>query len=394
MPTQFDPFSPNLKQDPYSIYKYFRQHDPVHWGKPIAPKLMGTWYLFRYEDVVSFLNSPLFARASSKSQKSIEVDSASALRKRWLFSLDPPEHSQIRSLIAPAFKAKSVENYRSHISKRITEIITSLPPPVQIDFVKDFAFPITTRIIADLLGIAEADLSQFQIWSKTIADGIALQNDLQALTKADEATKQLATYFRKMIKERGTIDTELLPEKAKNFLTEEDLIAHLVQFIFAGIESTSNLISNSLWCLLRFPEQQKLLQQNPELIPQAVEEFLRFESPTQTTAARTCLEKVTIGDREILPGQKVIAILGSANRDEKVFVNSEQLDITRKINPHIAFGQGIHFCLGIHLSRLEVQQVYKQLFQSYASITLIPSSLSWRSNWVIRGLHSLPIRLN
>ena len=395
MPTQFEPFSPNLKQDPYSIYKYFRQNDPVHWGKPIAPKLMGTWYLFRYEDVVSFLSSPLFARASSKSKKSTEVDdSASSLRKRWLFSLDPPEHGQIRSLIAPAFKAKSVENYRSHISKRITEIITSISSPAQIDFVKDFAFPITTRIIADLLGIAEADLSQFQIWSKAIADGIALQNDPPVLAQADEATKQLATYFRRMIKERGTIDTQLLPKKAKEFLREEDLVANLVQFIFAGIESTSNIIANSLLCLFRFPEQHNLLRQNPELIPQAVEEFLRFESPTQTTAARTCLEKVTIGDREILPGQKVIAVLGSANRDEKVFINPEQLDITRELNPHIAFGQGIHFCLGIHLSRLEVQQVYKQLFQNYASIAPITSSLSWRSNWVIRGLHSLPIRLN
>ncbi len=394
MLTQFDPFSPKLKHDPYSIYKYFRQNDPVHWGKPIAPKLRGTWYLFRYEDVVSFLSNPLFVRASSENQKSTEVDSASSLRQRWLFSLDPPEHGQIRSLIAPAFKAKSVENYRSHISKRITEMITALSPPAQIDFVKDFAFPITTRIIADLLGIAEADLSQFQIWSKIIADGIAFQNDLQAIARADEATKQLATYFRRMIKERGTIDTQLLPEKAQEFLPEEDLIAHLVQFIFAGIESTSNLISNSLLCLFKFPEQQKLLRQNPELIPQAVEEFLRFESPTQTTAARTCLEKVMLGEREILPGQKVIAVLGSANRDEKIFINPEQLDITRELNSHIAFGQGIHFCIGNHLSRLEVQQVYKQLFQNYALIAPMPSSLSWRSNWVIRGLNSLPIRLN
>ena len=197
-----------------------------------------------------------------------------------------------------------------------------------------------------------------------------------------------------MIKERGTIDTQLLPEKAQEFLPEEDLIAHLVQFIFAGIESTSNLIANSLLCLFKFPEQQKLLRQNPELIPQAVEEFLRFESPIQTTAARTCLEKVMLGAREILPGQKVIAVLGSANRDEKIFINPEQLDLTRELNSHIAFGQGIHFCIGNHLSRLEVQEVYKQLFQNYALIAPMPSSLSWRSNWVIRGLNSLPIRLN
>ena len=394
MSTKFDPFSPNLKQNLYSIYKYFRQQDPVHWGKPIAPKIPGTWYLFRYEDVVEFLSSPLFSRASSGNQKSAEIDYASSIRKRWLFSLDPPEHSQIRTLIAPGFKATSVDKYRTYISERIVEILARLSPPAQIDFVRDFAFPITTTIIADLLGAAEADRSQFQIWSTKIADGIALQHDRQVLAEADEATKQLATYFRRLIKERGTIESQLLPEKAQKFLTEEDLVAQLVQFIFSGIQSTSNLLANSLYCLLKFPKQQKLLQQNLDLIPQAVEEFIRFESPTQTTAARTCLEKVTIGNKEILPGQKVIAVLGSANRDEQVFINPEQLDLTREPNPHIAFGKGIHSCIGIHLSRLEVQQVYQQLFQRYASITPIPASHSWRSNWVIRGLQSLPVILN
>ncbi len=393
MPTQFDPFSPNLKQNLYSIYKYFRQQEPVHWGKPIAPKLPGTWYLFRYEDVVAFLSSPLFSRASSGSQKSAELDYASSIRKRWLFSLDPPEHSQIRTLIAPAFKATSVERYRTHISGRIAEILARFSPPAQIDFVRDFAFPMTTTIIADLLGGAEADCSQFQIWSTKIADGIALQHDRQVLAEADEATKQLATYFRRLIGERGTMESQLLPEKAQEFLTEEDLVAQLVQFIFAGIQSTSHLIANGLYCLFRFPKQQKLLQQNLDLIPQAVEEFLRFESPTQTTAARTCLEKVTIGNKEIFPGQKVIAVLGSANRDEQVLINPEQLDITREPNPHVAFGKGIHSCIGIHLNRLEVQQAYQQLFQRYASITPIPASLSWRSNWVIRGLQSLPVIL-
>lgn len=394
MPTQFDPFAPNFPQNNYSIYKYFRQQDPVHWGKPIAPQLPGTWYLFRYEDIVAFLSSPLFSRASSGTQKSVELDYAASIRQRWLFSLEPPEHSKIRSLIAPGLKVRSVEGYRTHISKRIAEILARFSPPAQIDFVKDFAFPMTTTIIADLLGVSDADHSQFQIWSKKIADGIALQHDRQVLAEADEATKQLATYFRRVLGERATMDSKLLPAKAQEFLPEEDLVAHLVQFIFAGIQSTSNLIANSLYSLFRFPKQQKLLQQNLDLIPQAVEEFLRFESPAQTTAARTCLEKVTIGNKEILPGQKVIAILGSANRDEQVFINPEQLDLTREPNPHVAFGKGIHSCIGIHLSRLEVQQAYQQLFQRYASITPIPASLSWRENWVIRGLKSLPVILN
>ena len=394
MNTQFDPFSPNLKQDPYSIYKYFRQNDPVHWGKPINPKISGTWYLFRYQDITTFLSSPLFARNSSKSQNNIKLDYAASIRKRWLFSIDPPEHSHIRSLIAPAFKASAVEKYYSHISKRITEILDSLSPPIEIDFVKNFAFPMTTTIMADLLGVSSSNRHQFAIWSKKIADGIALQHDKQILIEADKATKELIIYFRKEIEKRGKIESQLLSDKAQESLTEEDLIAQLVQFIFAGIESTSNLLANSLFCLFRYPEQLKLLQQNLDLIPQAVEEFLRFESPTQTTAARTCLEKVTLGHQEILPGQKVVAVLGSANRDETVFTNSDQLDITRKLNPHIAFGKGIHFCLGIYLSRLEVQLAYYQLFQHYKSIEPVPASLNWRANWVIRGLQSLPVRLS
>ena len=404
----FNPLSAQLRADPYPIYDELRSKDPVH-----RMRLIDGWVLTNYDDIDMVLRD--HRRFGNEGRDFGYIPYISML------DLDPPAHTRIRSLVSQGFTPRSVAALEPRIRQRVGELLDALEGRNRIDLIQDFAFPLPVIVIAELLGVPPEDREQFNEWSNIVSLTVdPLLNETQ-IAQVRQAIEELFDYFDGVAAARRENPQDDLvsvlanaeesdpahPELAEG-LSREDLLINLVLFLAAGNETTRNLIGNGMLALLRHPEQLQRLRdsisrhspeggnlagERPDLLDTAIDEFLRYDSPVQLDS-RIVREPLEIGGKKIKPGQRVLCSLGAANRDPAAFPDPDVLDIGRGAGNHLAFGRGIHYCLGAPLARLEGRIALEALLSRYQSLSLAsahgePVEPRYRNQVTLRGLEAL-----
>jgi cytochrome P450 len=389
----FNPMEPEFVANPYPTYHRLRAEDPVHYSP------LGFWVLTRYEDVVASLRDPRFVKEPIAAYVAARLGSPTPGAGLAMLDRDPPDHTRLRGLVSKAFTPRVVEVLRPRIQQMVDGLLDAVESKGSMDLVEDFAYPIPVVVICEMLGVPVADRERFKEWGVDIArglDAILLPPDSEVALRSRAARTALAEYFRELIAERrrspraDLLSGLIAVEEAGDKLNEEELLATCILLLVAGHETTVNLIGNGSLALLRHPAELRRLRDNPGLIASAVEELLRFDGPVQRTA-RIPSEDVTFGDRTIPKGEMVMPFIGAADRDPAQFPDPDRLDIARADNRHIAFGWGIHFCLGAPLARVEGQIAINTLVRRLPKLALATDQPEYRRSLTLRGLVTLPV---
>jgi len=385
---------PEFLADPYPTYHRLRDEDPVHHSP------LDFWVLTRYEDVAAVLRDPRFIKEPLVSMVAarfgVSVPPGVGLS---MLDRDPPDHTRLRSLVSKAFTPRVVEGLRPRIQTMVDDLITRAEAVGTMDLIEEFAYPIPVNVICEMLGVPVEDHERFKGWSLDIArglDSVWLPPESEIPKRSGAARHAIGDYMRGLIAERraaprGDLLSALIAaEEAGDKLSEDELIATCILLLIAGHETTVNLIGNGTLALLRHPEQLRRLRETPGLITSAVEELLRYDGPVQRTARITSTE-VTIGGRTIPKGEMVMPFIGAADRDPSQFPDPDRLDLGRTDNRHIAFGWGIHFCLGAPLARVEGQIAIDTLVRRLPRLALVDDEPEHRQSLTLRGLKALPV---
>ena len=379
-------FSDEARRNPYGLYAQLRQASPV-FHEPQS----GLWLLFDYENVKRALTD--HAAFSSRHGPA-----------EWMIFLDPPRHTKLRGLISQAFTPRSIANLEPRIREVVGELLEPLIARGAMDVAADFAVPLPMAVIAEMLGVPATDRPRFTQWNNVILNmsyTVVGSGSTEAIVNEFKAaTVEMNAYLSQVLAERQVSPKDdLLTRLAQaeldgEKLSQADILGFFQLLLLAGSETTTNLINNAVLCFMENPEQLARLKSAPELLPSAVEEVLRYRSPLQWMFRRTTQE-VQMNGATIPPGQLVLAMMGSANRDPKQFPEPDRFDIARDPNPHVAFGHGIHFCLGAALARLEGKIALAEFLQRVKEFH--PASAEpWqpRQGLHVHGPERLPIQFN
>ncbi|ETT31442.1 cytochrome P450 [Paenibacillus sp. FSL R5-192] len=384
-------FTKEFTHNPYSVYEMLRKEEPVF--RVMFPHGEFGWIITRYEDAVQILKDPRF---SKDMVRRYGADNQSIFSNNMLFS-DPPDHKRLRGLVQKAFTPKMVADMRSHIQGIADELLDNLPSQEKMNLIDDFAFPLPIIVISEILGVPLDDRDKFRIWSNTIIDASIAESAELFEQHAREFTDYLTAWFAKVRQDPGTdlISQLVIAEESGQQLTEQELLGVVSLLIIAGHETTVNLIGNGILALLEHPEQRELLINQPELIHNAIEEMLRYNGPVEFSTSRWALEDIEFRGQRIAQGDLVIVALDSANRDEQQFKDADIFDITREKSSHLAFGKGIHLCLGAPLARLEGEIAVSTLLNRFPNIQLQAdvNELEWRPGMNVRGVKEIPVQL-
>ncbi len=390
---------PENLANPYSLYARLREQDPVMWDERTT-----AWVLTRHSDVYAVLRDSRFsaARMSIGTEWIPEelqaklVPPVRAVMRQILF-LDPPDHTRLRGLVSKAFTPRVVEALRPRIQALVDDLLDRVQPTGHVNFVQDFAYPLPAIVIAEMLGVPPEDRDLFIKWTGDFArllDGfdMSFEGVIQALSGVSE----FMDYFRAIVKQRRTtprddlLQAMISAEEQGDRLNEEELLGNCVLLLAAGHGTTTHLLSNGMLALLRNPEQLELWRARPELASSAVVELLRYDSPVQLTS-RHPKEDLEIAGKHISEGQEVLLSLGAANHDPALFPTPDQLILQRPEGRHMAFGQGVHFCMGAPLARLETEIAFNTLLRRLQAPRVATEELEWMPSLVFRGLRELPI---
>ncbi len=393
--------SREFKADPYPFYARLRAEAPVY--RTILPDKQPAWLITRYEDVLMvlkdeqrFVKNKQNAKTKAQLAKTPWIPPMFRAFERNLLDLDGDDHARLRGLIHKAFTPRLIEQMRQRVETLSCELLDNAERKRAFDLISDFALPIPMTIISEILGIPEGDRLRFARLSKAM---ISLSATPSGILRAIPNLLAIARYLRRIIKERRTAPQDDLitalvqAEEAGDQLSEDELLAMVFVLVIAGHDTTVNLIGNGTLALLKNPDQIRVLRQQPELAKNAVEELLRYVSPVEQATERYAHEPVTLHGITIPQGDLVYAILASANRDEQQFERADKLDITRDARKHLAFGQGVHYCVGAPLARLEGQIAFRALVERLPTLHLSVESnaLRWRAGLTMRGLEALPV---
>jgi pimeloyl-[acyl-carrier protein] synthase len=387
---------PEVLANPYPLYHKLRSEDPVHWDR-----FLHTWVVTRYPDVLNVLHSFSADRTPTPEQLTAMGLSglnpiAKVMVKQMLF-MDAPAHTRLRGLASAAFTPRRVEVLRGHIQEIADDLLDQVRTRGEMDIIADFAAPMPAIVTAEMMGVPTEDHSNLKKWSADFAEMLGnFQHNPDRIPRVLESTNNLTDYFQTAIDKmrqhprEGLIHSFMTAEIDGDRLTDEEIVANCIVTMVGGQETTTNLIGNGLLTLMRNPEQLAQLRDDPNLIPSAVEELLRYESPSQHTG-RIAREDVQIGGREIRKGQAVMAIMAAANRDPERFPDPDRLVLDRSDNKHLAFGWSSHFCFGAPLARMEGQIAFETILRRLPNLNLVPGPLTWRNNSGLRGLMALPV---
>jgi cytochrome P450 len=390
---EFNPMDPAFVADPYPTYHRLRAGEPVHHSP------LGFWVLTRYDDVVMALRDPRLAKEAIAAFVAARFGAPVPAMGLSMLDRDPPDHTRLRSLVSKAFTPRVVEGLRPRIQQIVDGLLERARGAGGMDLIEEFAYPIPVIVICEMLGVPVEDHERFKGWSLDIArglDSVLLPPDSEVPRRSIASRNALANYFRELIARRRAspradmLSALIAAEEAGDKLSENELLATCILLLIAGHETTVNLIGNGTLALLRHPDQLRRLRDNPALIGSAVEEVLRYDGPVQRTA-RIPSEDVVIGGQIIGKGEMVMPFIGAADRDPAQFPEPDRLDITRTDNRHIAFGWGIHFCLGAPLARVEGQIAINTLVQRLPKLELATAAPEFRQSLTLRGLKSLPV---
>jgi cytochrome P450 len=391
-------------ENPYPIYSLLRTVRPVM-EMPIPDYSgPGVWMLTRYREVeqslrdarlsVERMRAPLIRDNLERLPSFIRQ---SAQNMRSMLVMDPPDHTRVRKLVGQAFTPRRVAQLRPRIEQILEDLLAGVERDGGMELIHDLAEPLPAIVIAELLGVPAEDHRQFREWSSALVANIgARQRDGAASEPARHALESLLAYLSEVIAARrkqprdDLISAMLHAQEESDVLSDSDLIATSNLILLAGHETTTNLIGNGMLALLREPDQLERLRRQPELLPVATNELLRFDGPVQATV-RVALEDIELGDHLIPEGAVVLVSIGAANHDPDVFSDPDQLDIGRDPNPHLAFGFGAHFCLGSRLALLEAELVFGALVRRFPQLRLVDDCPVYRENPILRGLSALPL---
>jgi unspecific monooxygenase len=395
----FNPFDPAFRADPYSACRRLRELDPVH------EHPLGFTVLTRYADCSAILRHPNASSDSRKApgfreqvaQMGLDPDEEMQRGRPFLFR-DPPDHTRLRGLVSKAFTPRVIEGLRPRIEAIVAELIDATGKRGSLEVIEDLAYPLPVIIISEMLGVPAEDHGTFSAWSRELARSLdpdfALPPEVQERRK--RAAEEFREYFARLIARRrqepraDLVSALIAAEDEGQKLSESELLETCVLLLIAGHETTVNLIGNGALALLRNPDQLQLLRDDASLIKPAVEEVLRYDPPVQLTG-RLALADIDLGDAVIPAGRQTVMLIAGANRDPAQFPDPDRLDIRREDNRHLAFGMGVHFCLGAPLARVE-GQIALLAFAQRLDAPEIAGEAVYKENITLRGLQSLPVK--
>jgi cytochrome P450 len=384
-----------LVDDPQSVYRRLRQEGPVQ--PVILPRGVPGWLVTSYADARALLGDPRLSKDIGRALAlglfpAGTADSAASPLSAHMLHSDPPDHTRLRRLVNKAFTSRAVSRLRPRIELAADELLDAMPAAAPFDLVDAYAFPLPIIVICELLGVPAHDRDDFRVWTQAFVAS-APPEDLA------QAEQQITQYLTALIDaKRAAPADDLLSglvhvSDQGSQLSGDEILKMAFLLLVAGFETTANLIANGVLALMRHPDQLALLRSDPSLLPNAVEEFLRFDGPVNLATVRFTTEPVLVGGTEIPAGQSVMISLLAANRDGNRFAGPDRLDITRPADGHVAFGHGIHYCVGAPLARLEGQIAIGRLFSRFPALTFAaePETLRWRRSILMHGVASLPV---
>lgn len=396
------PEDPATLADPFPMFARMRDLDPCHW----SPRLK-SWVLTRYDDVKGVLLDrerlssdrlrPFFSSLPGPEAERI----ADIIRylSLWMVFKDPPDHTRLRRLAGQVFHVKSMHAMRPEIERLSALLLDQIGDRDEFDFIKEYAGPLPCLVIMSMLGVPHESLTEV----KRMSDDMALfigssRTSAEKYDTAERATHDMAAFFRELLQARrreprADLLSELVQVRdGEDRLSEDELVALCILLLFAGHETTTNHIANGLAALMRFPGEMTRLRAEPGLASQAVEELLRYDGPSGAQV-RLVSQAQTLHGKQLEPGQRVFLMLNAANRDPRAYDEPDRLDLSRDGVPHLAFGFGLHICLGFPLARTEGQVAFPQLLARYRQIEPVGREPDWINSLVFRGMAGLPVRV-
>jgi cytochrome P450 len=387
---------PDVLADPYPLHRQLREQAPVHWDP-----YLHSWVVTRYADVVEVLTR--YNAARTPTPEKLEglgmgqlAPIASVMVRQMLF-LDPPDHSRVRGLAHAAFTPRRIEHLRAHIQEITDRLIDQHAQTGEMDIMSDLANPLPAIVTAEMLGVPTDDHNLLKVWSEAFAEMLGnFQHNPGRVPHVLASVADMTEYFRAAVRREkdhptdGLVNALATAEVDGDRLSEDDVVANIIVTMVGGQETTTNLIGNGVLTLLRHPDELKRLRDDPALMPSAVEELLRYESPSQHTA-RLAPADVELGGHAIKQGQAVIAVMAAANRDPERFPDPDRLDLSRPDNRHVAFGWAGHFCFGAPLARMEGAIALETVLRRLPELALTSEPVTWRPNLGLRGLTALPV---
>ena len=395
--------SPAFFADPYPFYHRLREADPVHWSDA-----NGGWMLTRYDDVLATLKDTRHFSSRGRFSAVIErippdvrarVQPLEDHFKVGLIASDPPDHTRMRALVNRAFTPRVVEQLRPRIQALVDGYLDAVQDRGEMDVVRDLAYPLPATVIAELLGAPPEDRDRFKRWTAGI---MAFQGTgrvrPEVIEESQRALLEMRAFLTDLAEQRRRAPREDLmsrlveAEEEGEKLTHAELMTTCVTLLTAGHETTTSLIGSGLYTLLRHPDQLRVLRERPDLMPSAIEEMLRYESPLQRNP-RSVAADVELDGKRLRRGDYVMQVLGAANRDPAQFPEPDRFDVTRQPNRHVAFGFGIHFCVGASLARLEAPIAIESVLRRMPRLKLAVDhdAIRWHQHGLLRGLTSLPV---
>ncbi|MHB1538912.1 MAG: cytochrome P450 [Solirubrobacteraceae bacterium] len=398
-----DLLTPEVNDDPYPALAALREHDPVHWSGA-----HNAWLITSHEDVVAAFGD---ARLSSDRVQPLldtldaeqrgRVGAVMEMLTGWMVVTDPPEHTRLRRLAAGAFRPQRVAAMEARVRELVDTLLDEFIGSGHEDLIAHFAYPLPAIVIAELMGVPAADRDRFRAWSNALAlvafgAGGEAREDRHAL--ASRGLQELFGYFDGLIEHARSepgedmISSLIAGDGSGEALSDEEMKAMCALMLFAGHETTTSTIASAVVSLLRHPEQLRVLLAQPELTARAVEELLRYEGAIKVLI-RWVVEDLRLRDREIAAGERVFLVLAAANRDPRRFERPDELDVTRAPNPHVAFGKGVHACIGAQLARLEMRVALARLLERLPGLRLAPdATLQWQPSLASRALKEVSVQ--
>ncbi|WP_339296517.1 cytochrome P450 [Paenibacillus sp. FSL W7-1279] len=385
-------FTKEFTHNPYPVYEKLRQSDPIL--NLQFPDGRFGWLISNYEQAVEALKDGRFSKDVAKA---MGQEQTSVFSTNMLFS-DPPDHKRLRGLVQKGFTPQRIADMRGHIQEIADNLLDAVSSRDTINLIDDYAFKLPIIVISEILGVPTEDQDKFRVWSNSIIGASNQELNEQVVQHMNEFIAYLKDWFAKVREQPGDdlISQLVIAENQGDRLSEQELYGVVTLMIIAGHETTVNLIGNGVLALLEHPEQRKLLQEQPELIHGAIEEMLRYNGPVEFSTSRWAAEDMDFHGVHMKKGDLVVIALNSANRDASQFENPDIFDITREKSQHLAFGKGIHLCLGAPLARLEGEIAINTLLRRYPHFELQQDidELEWRPGMIVRGVKEIPISLH
>ncbi len=386
--TALDPRDPAFVADPYPVFDELRRA-----GRPLWHDGLGLWLAFRHADADAVLRHRRAGRVFADREPLADFDVFNRLHRDSILDSEPPQHTRLRRLVQGAFARGHVERLRGPVQRIADALLDRVVDRGVCDLLADYAAPLPVGVIAELLGVPESDRHLLRPWSNAMVKMYEYDRPPELEVAARRACAEFDSYLRELAAERRRRPREDLVSHLAGVpdLSDDELVANCVLLLNAGHEASVNVFGNGLWALLRHPAQLARLRADLEgLLPPAMEELTRYDAPLQLFE-RTAYDDIDIGGVTVRRGQKIAALIGSANRDPSVFSDPGVLDVGRDPNPHLGFGAGIHFCLGAPLARLELSISLPTLLRRLPGIELAAEP-AYLPHFVIRGLQSLHVR--